>query len=131
MTGEGLQSVTIGLAFAVFLVWMERKGRIRLFAMSAAGDYQLANTRGASSGGSSAATASTSPDSPQGNLSTQPPPQPGATATPGAQASGGYAPYQPPGFFNAPTPANQPQVFIGGGSTAANQGNLTSPPAPY
>lgn len=74
--------------------------------------------------GSSSATPSSSPDSPQGNLSTNPAPNPGSTATPGTQASGGYLPYIPPsGEKRMPAPSGAP--------TPQNQGNPTSPPAPY
>lgn len=40
-----MQSVTIGLAFALFYVWMERQGRWSLFAQAAAGDYVVKGAR--------------------------------------------------------------------------------------
>ena len=55
------QSLTIGVSFALFVVWMERKGRWTLFAGALAGDYQIGGTRGTISGTAPAPSTNTTP----------------------------------------------------------------------
>ena len=95
------QSVCIGTAFAVFIVWMERKGRWSLFAGAAGGDYQLANTRkNSSTNGSSApnysGNASSTQQSTNQTINSLGNPNPPAQTTPflggvpGATGSGAF-----------------------------------------
>lgn len=65
------QSPTIGVSFALFVVWMERQGRWSLFASAIAGKYVVADTRNSILG---AATA------PGASGSSNPTPQAAATA---------------------------------------------------
>ena len=44
------QSITIGTSFALFVVWMERMGRLNWFFGAAAGDYVIVGSRQAPSG---------------------------------------------------------------------------------
>lgn len=92
-------SICVGLSFAVFATWMARKGRWRLFAGAAAGDYQLANTRGtATSTSSTSTTSGSNPGSPTALLQPAiPAGAPGSVAAPGPRlaplpSSGGSVP---------------------------------------
>ena len=50
MNGSKWQSPTIGVAFALFIVWMERQGRWSLFAKAIGGQYAVAGSRNSGQG---------------------------------------------------------------------------------
>lgn len=97
------QSLCIGTAFAVFVVWMERKNRWSLFLGAASGDYQLANTRNNSGTGGSSA------------------PNYSANASPGLQSTNNTIK-----SVLTPNPPQQTTPFLGGVIGATGSGAFNS-----
>lgn len=105
------QSITVGASFALFLVWMERKGRWSLFLASAAGDYQIVGSRQSGGTASNTVSGSTTP----------------AQSPPNATRAGTGAPAQ----ATQPSGGTGPGPTQGGnaGNINPNTGHSYSPPA--
>jgi hypothetical protein len=98
MSAAGSSGWAAGVLLAIVGVWLLLQTLVGSLPSRIIGTFSSSGSAAKSTAASGGATASTSPDSPQGHLS--PPlaaPNPGSTITPGTQPTGGYLPYIPPG----------------------------------